>query len=296
MAWFSNWKNRQALTAYALLLPAIAYFSLYFYYPILMELWASFFRGQPLIGHGTFAGLANYLEAFSDDRVRRSLAITLVYAVATTVVTLLLALGLAAILAGPIKGGKAIRAIIFFPYIISFVIVALMWKSLLDPYTGILNSLLYALGLPGQNWLGTPSTALPTMIAITVWKDIGYAMLIYIAAIQGIPQSLYEAAELDGATPRQQFTTITIPLLAPTTLFLAVISMISHLQDISAPYLLTNGGPANATRLFSLHVYETAFLELNIGYASALSFTMFIIILIVTLVQFRLLNREVTYG
>jgi multiple sugar transport system permease protein len=295
MAWFSNWKNRQALTAYALLVPAIAYFGLYFYYPILMELWASFFRGQPLIGQGTFAGLGNYIEAFSDDRVRRSLVITLIYAVATTAITLVLALGLAAVLAGPVKGGKLIRAVIFFPYIISFVIVALMWKSLLDPYTGILNSVLFALGLPGQNWLGTPSTALPTMIAITVWKDVGYAMLIYIAAIQGIPQSLYEAAELDGATPRQQFNTITIPLLAPTTLFLTVISMISHLQDISAPYLLTNGGPANATRLFGLHVFEAAFLELNIGYASALSFIMFIIILVITLVQFRLLNREVAY-
>jgi multiple sugar transport system permease protein len=295
MTWFSNWKNRQALTAYALLLPAIAYFALYFYYPILMELWASFFRGQPLIGQGTFAGLGNYIDAFLDDRVRRSLGITLVYAVATTAVTLLLALGLAAILAGPIKGGKLIRAIIFFPYIISFVIVALMWKSLLDPYTGILNGVLFALGLPGQNWLGTPSTALPTMIAVTVWKDIGYAMLIYIAAIQGIPQSLYEAAELDGATPRQQFFTITIPLLAPTTLFLTVIGMISHLQDISAPYLLTSGGPANATRLFGLHVFEAAFLELNIGYASALSFIMFIIILVITLIQFRLLNREVAF-
>jgi multiple sugar transport system permease protein len=295
MAWFNSWKRRQALVAYALLLPAIAYFSLYFYYPILMELWASFFRGQPLIGVGTFAGLGNYIDAVSDERVRRSLGITMIYAVGTTVATLVIGLGLAAILAGPVKGGKLIRAIIFFPYIISFVIVALMWKSLLDPYTGVLNSILFALGLPGQNWLGSPSTALPTMIAITVWKDVGYAMLIYIAAIQGIPQSLYEAANLDGATPRQQFFTITIPLLAPTTLFLAVISMVSHLQEISAPYLLTAGGPANATRLFSFHVYEAAFVELNIGYASALSFLMFLIILAVTFIQFRLLNREVAY-
>lgn len=296
MTWLGNWRTRQALLAYGLLLPAIVYFATYFFYPIVMELWASFFRGMPLIGEASFAGLDNYVSALTDERVRRALFITMVYAVSTTAVTLLIAVGLAAILAGPVRGNNVIRAIIFFPYIVSFVIVALMWKSLLDPYTGILNSILYLFGLPGQAWLSTPSTALPTMVAITVWKDVGYAMLIYIAAIQGIPNSLYEAASLDGATPRQMFFSITLPLLAPTTLFLAVISMISHLQDISAPYLLTGGGPANATRLYSLHVYEAAFVELNIGYASALSFLMFIIILVITFIQFRLLGREVSYA
>lgn len=291
----SNWKTRQALTAYALLIPAIAYFAVYFFYPIAVELWASFFRGQPLIGEASFAGLSNYMTAFEDPRVQKALSTTLIFAIGATVLTLLPALGLAAILAGPIKGATWIRAVIFFPYIISFVIVALMWKSLLDPYSGILNNVLMTLGLPTQSWLSTPSTALPTMIGVVVWKDVGYAMLIYIAAIQGIPSSLYEAAGLDGATPRQMFRTITIPLLTPTTLFLAVTIMINHLQDVSAPFLLTNGGPADATRLYSLHVYETAFVELNIGYASALSFLMFLIILVITFLQFRVFRRQVAY-
>lgn len=290
-----SWRVRQALMAYALILPAIVYFLVYFFYPIALELWASFFRGQPLIGTGEFAGLANYAEAVTDARVRRSFLITLVYAGGTTTLTLLIGLGLAAILAGPVKAGKLIRAIIFFPYIISFVIVALMWKSVLDAYTGILNNILILLDLPTQSWLNDPDTALATMIAITVWKDVGYAMLIYIAAIQGIPETLYEASRIDGAKPGQMFRFITVPLLMPTTLFLAVIGMISHLQDMSAPYLLTGGGPANSTRLFSFHVYQTAFLELNIGYASALSFLMFLAILLITWVQFKLLNREVVY-
>lgn len=292
----ASWRRRQALVAYGLLLPAIVYFVTYFFYPIIVELYASFFRGMPLIGEATFAGLDNYIEALTDERVRRALWISLVYAISTTVVTLVLALGMAAILSGPVRANSLIRAVIFFPYIISFVIVALMWKSLLDPYTGILNSILYFFGLPGQAWLDTPETALPTMVAITVWKDVGYAMLIYIAAIQGVPQALYEAASLDGATRRQSFFSITLPLLAPTTLFLAVISMISHLQELSAPYLLTKGGPANATRLYSLHVYEAAFRELNIGYASALAFLMFLIILVITFIQFRLLGRQVSYA
>lgn len=290
-----TWRQRQAILAYALLLPAIAYFGLYFFYPIVVEFWASLFRGQPLIGQSEFAGLANYITAFSDGLVRRSLLITMIYAFGTTILTLLIGLGLAAILAGPVRANAAIRAVIFFPYIISFVIVALMWKSLLDPYTGILNAVFIQLGLPTQNWLSDPSTALATLIGITVWKDVGYAMLIYIAAIQGVPPSLYEAASIDGAKPHHMFFYITVPLLTPTTLFLAVVSMISNLQDLSAPILLTGGGPANSTRLFGLHVYEAAFVELNIGYASALSFMMFLIILVVTFVQFRLLNREVSY-
>lgn len=295
MKLLKNWRVRQALTAYALLLPAIAYFALYFFYPIVVELWASFFRGQPLIGESQFAGFDNYVEALTDPRVRAAFMRTVVFALATTVLTLIPALGLAAILAGPIKARDGIRAIIFFPYIISFVIVALMWKSILDPYSGILNSLLMSLNLPTQNWLSTPSSALATMIGIVVWKDIGYAMLIYIAGIQGIPQHLYEAASLDGATRFQMFTKITVPLLVPTTLFIAVISTISHLQDISAPILLTGGGPADATLLYALHVYETAFTELNIGYASALSFLMLIAIMLITYLQFKVLNKEVVY-
>jgi multiple sugar transport system permease protein len=295
MRMFGTWRQPQALLAYGLLLPAIAYFLVYFFYPIIVELWASFYSGQPLIGNATFAGLANYAQAFGDPRAQRAFVTTLVYALGTTVCTLLPALGLAAILSGPLRGTKVVRAIIFFPYIISFVIVALMWKSLLDPYTGILNNILIMVGLPTQSWLNDPATALPTIIAITVWKDIGYATLIYIAGIQNIPESLYEAASLDGGTPRQQFFTITLPLLAPTTLFLAVVSSIQHLQDLSAPYLLTNGGPADATRVFALDVYETAFVELNIGYASALSFLMFLVILVITFIQFRLLGRGVEY-
>lgn len=293
MSMFGSWRRRQALVAYALLVPPIVYFAVYFFYPIGVELWASFFTGQPLIADSEFAGLANYARAFTDPLSQLSFINTLVFATGATIFTIVPALGLAAILSGPIRGARIVRAIIFFPYIISFVIVALMWKSLLDPYSGILNNLLIALGLPTQNWLNDSSAAMPTMIAITVWKDIGYATLIYIAAIQGIPSSLYEAASLDGATRWQMFVTVTLPLLMPTTLFLAVVSMISQLQDMSAPFLLTNGGPADATRLFSLHVFETAFQQLNIGYASALSFLMFLAILVITFVQFKLLNRRI---
>lgn len=288
-------RAQQTLIAYLLLSPAIVYFTVYFFYPIGLEFWASLFSGQPLIGDSQFAGFGNYAAALQDDRVRRSALVTLGYAVGVTAGSIVIGLGLALLLDQRLPGRAVFRAIVFFPYIISFVIIALIWQAILDPYTGILNSVLFALGLSGQSWLNDTSTALPVLIGITVWKDAGYAMLIYLAALQSIPSDFYEAASIDGATPVQKFRHVTLPLLAPTTLFIAVVSMISQLQEVAPAYLITKGGPADATRLFSLHVFEAAFFELNIGYASALSFLMFLLILVVTLVQFRLLNREVRY-
>lgn len=286
---------QQTLIAYSLLSPAIIYFTVYFFYPIGLEFWASLFSGQPLIGESRFAGFDNYVTALQDARVRQSVFATLTYAISVTTASIAIGLGLALLLNQRLPGRTAIRAVIFFPYIISFVIVALIWQAILDPYTGILNGVLANIGMPTQNWLNNSSAALPVIIAITVWKDVGYAMLIYLAALQSIPSDFYEAASIDGASPAQQFRYMTWPLLTPTTLFIAVVSMIGQLQEIAPAYLITNGGPADATRLFSLHVFEAAFYELNIGYASALSFLMFLLILVITFVQFRLLNRDVSY-
>jgi multiple sugar transport system permease protein len=257
-------RTRHTLIAYSLLSPAIIYFSVYFFYPMGLEFWASLYSGQPLIGESRFAGVDNYAAALGDARVRQSLFVTLAFAFGVTAASIAIGLVLAVLLNRPMPGRAAIRAIIFFPYIISFVIVALMWQAILDPYTGIL-------------------------------KDVGYAMLIYLAALQSIPSDFYDAASIDGASPRQRFWYVTWPLLAPTTLFIAVVSMISQLQELAPAYLMTKGGPADATRLFSLHVFEAAFFELNIGYASALSFLMFLVILAITFVQFRLLNRDISY-
>lgn len=290
-----TYKQRRTVTAYGFLLPAIVYFLVFFFWPMVIEFWASLRTGQPLIGESEFAGMKNYVRILNDRLAIKSMGVTLIYAVGSTVFTLLIALGLASILVGPLKARNAIRAILFFPYIVSFVISALMWKSILDPYTGLLNAALLKLGLPPQYWLTDPDAAIWVMVAVSVWKDIGYAVLIYIAAIQGIPKYLYQAAELDGAKRFHLFRDITLPLLMPTTLFLAVVVMIASMQEMALPYLLTGGGPANATRLYSLHVYETAFQSLNIGYASALSFLMFLIILLITWAQFKLLNRDIKH-
>jgi multiple sugar transport system permease protein len=290
-----TYRTRRTLTAYAFLFPAIAYFAIYFFWPMAIELWASFRSGQPMIGESEYAGFANYIRIAQDTLAVKAITVTMVYAIGSTVLTLLLALAIAAILVGPVRGSNTIRAIIFFPYIISFVISALMWKSILDPYTGLLNAGLLKLGLPQQFWLADPDAAIWVLIGVSTWKDVGYAVLIYIAAIQGIPGHLYEAARIDGAKRFHLFRDITLPLLMPTTLFLAVVLMIGALQEMALPFLMTDGGPANATRFYSLHVFKTAFEGLDFGYASALSFAMFLLILFITWVQFKLLNRDIRH-
>ncbi len=290
-----SYRRKQIVIAYALLLPAIIYFTIFFFGPIAVELWASFYSGQPMVGESSFIGLGNYTRALSDALVHRSLSATMIYSFGSTILTICFALLFAAVLAGPTKANNTVRAILFFPYIVSFVIGGLMWRAILDPFTGILNAALISLNLPTQSWLADPDAAIWVLVFVSSWKDIGYATLIYIAAIQGIPGHLYDAARVDGARPTDQMRDITLPLLMPTTLFLAVTLGISSLQELALPYLMTGGGPANSTRLYSLHVYETAFQDLNLGYSSALSFLMFLFILLVTFLQFRLLHRDIRH-
>jgi len=288
-------KTRRAIVAYAFLLPVIIYFSVFFFYPIALELWASLRNGLPLVGESQFVGLDNYQQIFQDKRVLHSFKVTLIYSVGSTIITAVIGLILALILNQKIRGRVIIRSIIFFPYMISVVIIALLWGNILDPYVGILNSFLYAIGLDGQYWLTDINAALPAVISLVVWQNMGYAMVIYLAGLQNIPEQYYEAARIDGASSLHLFRYITLPLLAPTTLFITVIGMIGNLQAIAPAYLITRGGPADATNLFAYHVFNVAFDELRIGYASALAFMMFAVIFVLTMIQFKIAGNQVEY-
>ena len=290
-----NLASRQALVAYIFLAPAILYFSIYFFYPIGLEFWVSLRSGQPLIGESQFIGLGNYVKALTDSRVIESFQVTLIFSILNTIAGIVLGMSLALLLNQPLRGRSVLRAIIFFPYMTTFVIVALMWRNILDPYSGLLNGLLSMLGLPGQTWLINYQTALPTVVAITAWQSMGYNMVLFLAGLQGIPDSYIEAAMIDGASRIQQFRYITLPLLAPTTLFVSIISVIGSLQAFAQPYLITNGGPADATRFFVYHVFNTAFTNLDFAYSSALAFLMFIFILILTIIQYKVGNQEIEY-
>ena len=284
--------SRQARVAYLFLTPAILYFTVFFFYPIAQEIWLSFHTGSDT---ASWAGLDNYRRAFADGRVWHSFWVTVLFAVGTTVGSIVIGLLLALLLDQRLRGRIAIRSILLFPYLISFVIIGLMWRNILDPYVGVLNGVLLDLGLPQQFWLSSYGAALPTIIGITVWQSMGYNMVLFLAGLQGIPREYYEAARVDGASGLQLFFNITLPLLAPTTLFVSVIGVIGSLQAFAQPYIITQGGPADATNLFVYHVFNAGFGQLDFGYASALAFLMFLVILVLTVIQLRVGRDNVEY-
>jgi multiple sugar transport system permease protein len=285
----SRLARKRARTAYIFLAAPVAFFVALFFYPLVQELITSFYTGPQA---DDFVGTRNYTDAFSDDAVRHAFAVTLEYAAVTVVISIAVGLGLAVILNQKLRGRVIFRGILLVPYLTSMAIVGLLWRNILDPQVGILNRVLNELGLPQQTWLNTHPLA--TLVFIAVWQHVGYTTLLFVAGMQGIPESYYEAARVDGATARQRFRSITLPLLTPTTLFLSVIGVISSLQEFSLPFLVTNGGPGEATDLYIFRVYNVAFTFRNFGYSSALSYLMLIVILVLSIIQLRVGRRD--YG
>ncbi|TLY32883.1 MAG: sugar ABC transporter permease, partial [Ignavibacteria bacterium] len=183
------------------------------------------------------------------------------------------------------------RTAYFTPVVTTLVAVAVMWRFVYHPRYGSLNYVLSFLGVSPVDWLGDPTWAMPAIILMAVWKNFGYNMIIFIAGLQNIPQQLYEAASIDGAGKWRQFTTITIPMLAPTTLFIAVITMIGYIQLFAEPYVMTQGGPLNSTLSIVLLMYQQGFRWWNMGYSAAVAFVLFALILIGSFVQTRM-NRK----
>jgi multiple sugar transport system permease protein len=283
--------SRQAIVAYIFLTPALIYFSIFFLYPIVSE----FITSLQSDNTGEFVGLQNYIQAFQDPQAVNSFKVTIIFAFGVVILDIVIGLGLALLLDRPFRGRAIFRAIFMIPYISSGVIIGLMWRAILDPITGILNNVLLKIGLPGQNWLTSPTWALPVLIGITVWQASGYTMLLFLAGLQNIPEEHYHAAQVDGAGKFMRFRHITLPLLLPTTLFISIIGVINSLQAFTQAYLITQGGPANATNFYVFNVFNVAFTDNDIAYASALTFLLFLTILVFTIMQFRVGNRNVEY-
>ncbi|HTK11253.1 MAG TPA: sugar ABC transporter permease [Ktedonobacteraceae bacterium] len=283
--------SRQALVAYIFLAPALIYFSIFFFYPIISE----FLTSLQSDNTGEFIGLQNYVQAFQDPQAINSFKVTVIFALGVVILDIVIGLALALLLDRPFRGRVIFRAIFMIPYVSSGVIVGLMWRAILNPLTGILNNVLLKFGLPGQNWLTSTNWALPTVIGITVWQASGYTMLLFLAGLQNIPDDYYHAAQVDGAGKVARFFHITLPLLFPTTLFVSIVGVISSLQAFTQAYIITQGGPANATNFYVFNVFNVAFTDNTIAYASALTFLLFLTILVFTIIQFRLGNRNVEY-
>ncbi len=247
-----------------------------------------------LLDEPTFVGLQNFRDLLGDSRfwttLRNTAYFVFVRVPANTVISLLLAV----FLNQKIKGRNVYRGIIFLPVVISIVAVAVMWRPLVES-RGLLNYTLAAVGLSPIPWITSTRYAMPTIIMIAVWKDIGYFMVIFLAGLQAIPSMYYESARIDGASAVQQFRHITLPLVSPTTFFVVVVMMIFSFQIFDLTTVLTGGGPRNATNTLVMYIYQSGFQNFRMGYGSAIAFVLFLIVFSLTVVQKQLSSRWVHY-
>lgn len=288
----SSLARKKALIAYSFILPNLIGFFLFTFVPIVFSLFLSFCEWNSG-GDVRFVGLQNFIYMFTEDRsFGISVLNTLYFMVGTVPVTLLIALGLAILMNKPLKGKVFFRSVLFFPYVASLVAVAVVWMALFNPDRGPVNGILMALGIDSPpRWAASTTWAMPTIMGLTVWKSMGYYMIVYLAALQGVPKDLYEAASLDGASKWQQFRNVTWPGVMPTTFYILMMLMVAAFKSYDTMYITTQGGPGEATKVLAYHIYNTAFVSSKFGYASALAMILFAIVISVTLIQFKLEKR-----
>jgi multiple sugar transport system permease protein len=255
-------------------------------YPIVQSLIYSF-ENVTIGGPTQWIGLGNYETLIKDPQFWNALGVTLEFTVASVVILVVVGFILALLLQGEGLANRIVRSIFFFPTIVSLVTIGLVWKFLLDPNIGFVGGIFDLLGLPPVAWLTSTSLALPTVIFVNIWKNLGFAMILLLAGLKGVPQERYEAARLDGATTLQTVRYVTIPGIRPTMLFTTLILTIQTLQVFDLVYVMTDGGPIFTTDTLVNLLYRDAFQNYQTGYASAISFVLFLIIVIISALQLR---------
>ena len=279
--------------AWLFLAPALALIGVFFFLPVAAALVLSLtdfdIYAVASSENTRFVGLNNYIQLLRTPLFWSSLQNTFYFALVGGPLTIAVSLGAALLLnAKLVRWRSFFRTIYFTPFVTTLVAVAIVWRYLYHARYGLLNYGLQALGIAPIDWLGDPHWAMPAIIVMAVWKNFGYNMLIFIAGLQSIPGELYDAANVDGAGPVRQFINVTLPMLGPTLLFVGVITMIGYFQLFAEPYVMTQGGPLRATTSVVLYMYEEGFRWWRMGYAAAIAFVLFIVILIATLIQFRI--------
>jgi multiple sugar transport system permease protein len=290
----SGLRRAEGRWALFFLAPSLIGFLAFTAFPVLSSLSLSMVRWD-LISPPVFTGFGNYIQVARDPLFWRVLLNTIYYTVATVPLGISVSLLFAVALNEPIRGRLGLRAVYFMPVISSTVAVAMVWRWIYNPDYGLLNYLLSLLHLPTPGWLTSTTSAMPAIIFMSVWKDLGYGVVIFLAGLQGIPSHLYDAAAVDGASRWQQFWRITLPLLTPTTFFATVVYTINSFQVFGQVYMMTQGGPNYATSTMVYYIYMNAFQFFKMGYASALAWVLFAFIFIFTLIQVRYQGTWVHY-
>lgn len=287
--------RRMQLYGALLMLPAAVLLATFAYLPTITTLINSLFlpgfRGEP----AEFVGLENYLLLIEDTTFWRVARNNLIYALGTIPTSIAIALGMALFVNARLPGRGFVRMAYFTPTILPMIAAANIWMFFYAPQIGLFNKLLGALGLSGVNWLGDPGVALTSVIVMTVWKEAGFFMIFYLAALQGMPPELREAADLEGTSRWSFFWRVTFPLLMPTTLFVLINALINAVRVVDHLFILTKGGPNNATNLLLYYVYENAFSFFDRTYAATITVVILLVLAIVATVKFAILDRRTHY-
>ncbi len=290
----SGLERQRYWTAFLFLLPATAGILFFLLIPIAQALRISLFDYALLNPEQTFVGFANYRQAWKDPVFRLSLNNTALFTVLLVTLQTLAALILALLLKQKVRGVGFFRSAFFIPVVTSLVVISTVWKLLYNSQ-GFINTVLRTLGAEPQPFLSSPDQALLSLVIMSVWKDVGFYMLIFLAGLQAVPEELHESAAIDGATRLQSFVKITLPLLRRSTVFVVVVGTIAAFKIFTPVYLMTDGGPAESTMVIVFYIFRTAFRYFEMGFASAMSFILLAIVLVLTLIQFRLLRAAAEY-
>ncbi len=290
-------RRREAFTAYLYLLPWLAGFVLFQAGPMLASFGLSF-TDFDLVTKPSFVGIQNYRTALTGDRLFwPSLVRTALFAGLSVPLGIIGSLLAAVLLNRKLFGTNAMRTAFFLPHLTPMVAAAVLWKWILQPQIGPVNYILSKIGVTGPGWLTMPQWAIPSLVIIALWRGVGgNRMMIFLAGLQGVPEELYEAAEIDGANGVQRFWNVTLPMLTPTIFVNMVLTIITSLKAFASAFVATQGGPVYATWFYALHLYHNAFELFELGYASALAWLLLLILLVFTYVQFQSSTRWVHYA
>jgi len=289
-------RYRRGVALFALFaFPNLALIAVFAYWPVLENVYLSLTSWDFISPAPLFIGLENYIQMFTSGTFLGVLRITLIWVVVVVGVCLVLGIALASLFSMKLPGTTVVTGIVFTPHVIAGAAIAAVWLFIFDQNYGLARVVFNAVGLSSPAWTTDASWALPALIIVSIWKGVGFVSIVYLAGMQGMPSDVLEAARLDGANRWQLFRRIILPLLSPTTFFLVITQTISAFQAFDIIAVMTGGGPASATTTLSWFIYDQAFNRSNVGYSAAAGTVMFVILMCITVLQFRFVERRVHY-